>query len=138
MSKKQVISLGVVSLLTAGVFLLPGVADAYRGDPSLEGPDCTAERHESMTAAFANNDYSAWQELMNGKGRVAEVVNEGNFAELAKAHQLAAEGKVEEAKQIRVELGLGLGDGAGEGQGTGAGEGQGTGEGQGQMKRYNR
>ena len=48
--KKQVIS-GVVSLLTAGIFLLPGAADAYRGDPSLEGPNCTAERHEAMTAA---------------------------------------------------------------------------------------
>jgi len=130
MSKKQVISLGVVSLLTAGIFLLPGAADAYRGDPILEGPNCTAERHEAMTAAFANNDYSAWQEQMNGKGRVAEVVNEGNFARFAEAHQLAEEGKVEEAEQIRAELGLGLGNGAGEGQGTG--------EGQGQMKRYNR
>lgn len=130
MSKKQVISLGVVSLLTAGIFLLPGAADAYRGDPSLEGPNCTAERHEAMTAAFANNDYSAWQEQMNGKGRVAEVVNEGNFARFAEAHQLAEEGKVEEAERIRAELGLGLGNGAGEGQGTG--------EGQGQMKRYNR
>lgn len=138
MSKKQVISLGVVSLLTAGVFLLPSVADAYRGEPGVEGPDCTAERHEAMTAAFANNDYSAWQELMNGKGRVAEVVNEGNFARFAEAHQFAEEGKVEEAKQIRAELGLGLGDGAGAGQGQGAGEGQGTGEGQGQMKRSNR
>ncbi len=68
MSKKQVISLGVVSLFTAGVFLLPGAADAYRGDPSIEGPNCTAERHEAMTAAFANNDYSAWQAQMNGKG----------------------------------------------------------------------
>lgn len=128
MSKKQVISLGVVSLLTAGVFLLPNIVDAYRGDPSIVGPNHTDERHEAMTAAFANNDYSAWQELMNGKGRVAEVVNEENFAQFAKAHQLAQEGKVEEAKQIRTELGLGLGNGAGEGQG----------QGQGQMKRYNR
>lgn len=128
MLKKQAISLGVVSLLTAGVFLLPNLVDAYRGDPSVEGPDCTAERHEAMTAAFANNDYSAWQELMTGKGRVAEVVNEGNFARFAQAHQLAEECKVEEAKQIRTELGLGLGNGAG----------QGTGEGQGQMNRRNR
>ena len=30
---------------------------------------------------------------MNGKGRVAEVVNEGNFARFAEAHQLAEEGK---------------------------------------------
>ena len=129
MLKKQVISLAVVSLVVGGVFLLPKVADAYRGDPSVEGPDCTAERHEAMTAAFANNDYSAWQALMNGKGRVAEVVNEDNFAEFAKAHQLAEQGNIEEAKQIRAELGLGLGNGAGKDQGQGQGQG---------MNRHNR
>jgi hypothetical protein len=130
MLKKQIISLGVLSLLTTGVFLFPKVADAYRGDPSIEGPNCTAERHEAMTTAFANLDYSAWQELMSGRGRVAEVVNEENFARFAEAYQLTQEGKVEEAKQIRAELGLGLGNGAGVGQGAS--------EGQGQMKRYNR
>jgi hypothetical protein len=128
MLKKQVISLGIVSLLTAGVFLLPNVVNAYRGDPSIEGPNHTDERHEAMTNAFANNDYSAWQELMNGKGRVAEVVNEGNFARFVEAHQLAQEGKIEEAKQIRAELGLGLGNGAGKDQDRG----------QGQMNRRNR
>ena len=134
MLKKQVISLGVVSLLTAGVFLLPTVVDAYRGDLSVQGPDCSPERHEAMTAAFANKDFSAWQELMNGKGRVTEVVNEANFERFAQAHQFAEEGKVEEARQIREEMGLGLGNGAG----NGTGEGQGAGEGQGQMKRSNR
>ena len=134
MLKKQVISLGVVSLLTAGAFLLPTVVDAYRGDLSVQGPDCSPERHEAMTAAFANKDFSAWQELMNGKGRVTDVVNEGNFERFAQAHQFAEEGKVEEAKQIREEMGLGLGNGAG----NGTGEGQGAGEGQGQMKRSNR
>lgn len=104
MSKKQIISLGALGLLTAGVFLLPSVVDAYRGDPSIEGPDCTAQRHEAMTAAFA------------------------------KAHQLAQEGKVEEAKQIRAELGLGLGNGAGKDRS----QGQGQGRGQGQMNRRNR
>ncbi len=128
MLKKQVISLGIVSLLIAGVFLLPNVVNAYRGNPSIEGPNHTDERHEAMTAAFANNDYSAWQELMRGKGRVAEVVNEGNFARFAEAHQLAQEGKIEEAKQIRAELGLGLGNGADKAQG----------QGQGQMNRRNR
>jgi len=104
MSKKQIISLGALGLLTAGVFLLPSVVDAYRGDPSIEGPDCTAQRHEVITAAFA------------------------------KAHQLAQEGKVEEAKQIRAELGLGLGNGAGKDRS----QGQGQGRGQGQMNRRNR
>ena len=52
-----------------------------------------------------------------------EVVNEGNFTRFADAHKLAKEGRVDEAKQVRTELGLGLGDGSGNGQGQGSGQG---------------
>ena len=77
-----------------------------------------------MTQAFENNDYNAWKEQMQGKGRVTQVVNEGNFTRFAEAHELALEGKTDEADQIRQELGLGLGNGSGQGQEKGSGTGR--------------
>ena len=98
---------------------------AYRGDPSVKSPDYTAERHEAMETAFEINNYEAWQELMDGKGRVTQVINADNFAQFAEAHKLAEEGKLDEAKEIRAELGLGLKDGSGKGQGQkGGGQGK--------------
>ena len=110
--------------LLGGTFALAIVATAiaspslaYRGDPSVEGPDCSPERHEVMEKAFQDNDYKAWKELMNGKGRVTQVVNADNFARFAEAHQLAEEGDLEEARTIRNDLGLGLKNGNGRDQG---------------------
>ena len=122
--KKTIITLGATALVLGGLFMIPNIASAYRGDPSIEGPDCTEERHQEMEQAFENNDYNAWKNLMQGKGKVIQVVNEGNFARFAEAHKLAEEGKMDEAKQIRTELGLGLGNGSGNGTGQGSGQGQ--------------
>ena len=113
-----------VSALVLGAGVLLATASgvlAYRGDPNVQGPNYSPERHEAMTKAFENNDYNAWKELMQGKGRVTQAVNEGNFARFAEAHKLALEGKTEEAKSIRTELGLGLRNGSGQGQGMGYG-----------------
>ena len=118
--------LTIVSLaLGAGVlFTTVSGTLAYRGDPNTQGSNCTAERHEAMTEAFENKDYNAWSQLMQGKGRVTQVVNEDNFARFAEMHQLRLEGKTDEANQIRTELGLGLGNGSGNGQGQGKGYGR--------------
>ena len=121
---KTTLTLGATALVLGGLIILPGVADAYRGDPGVEGPDCTEERHQEMEQAFETNDYEAWTNLMQGKGKVTQVVNEDNFARFAEAHRLAEEGKMDEAKQIREELGLGLGDGARNGSGQKDGRGQ--------------
>jgi len=105
-------------------------AFAYSGDPSVKGSDYSSERHESMTKAFATNDYESWKELMSDRGRVTQIVNADNFARFAEAHNLAKEGKLEESKAIRAELGLGLRDGSGKGQGFGNnGNGKGFGRG---------
>ena len=106
-------------VLMGGVLVTPGLVRAYQGEPGVQGPNCTPERHEAMTQAFDNEDYNAWKELMQGKGRAIEVINEGNFAQFAEAHQLALEGKTEEANQIREELGLGLGGRHGQGKRNG-------------------
>ena len=121
-------ALAIVAVTVATVSSSP--AFAYRGDPSIQAPNYSAERHESMEKAFETNDYEAWKELMNGKGRVIQVVNADNFTRFAEAHELAEEGKLEEAKAIRAELGLGLRDGSGQGKGQrGGSQGKGFGRG---------
>ena len=128
MNKKSIV-LGATALVLGGFIMMgSSVAEAYQGDPSVQGPNCTAERHEAMEQAFENNDYNAWKELMSGKGRVTQVVTEENFARFAEAHELAEEGNLDGAKQIRQELGLGLGNRNGDGSGQGN-KGQGTGRG---------
>jgi len=115
MNKKTML-LGAMVLVLGGLVVFPGLAKAYRGDPNTQGPNCTAERHEMMNEAFESNDYNAWKEQMQGKGRVTQVVNEDNFARFAEAHRLALEGKTDEANQVRQELGLGFRNGSGRGQ----------------------
>jgi hypothetical protein len=119
MTKKSMI-LGATALILAGLVTSPKLVGAYQGDPNLQGPNCTPERHEAMERAFDNKDYDSWKNLMSGKGRVSQVITEENFARFAEAHQLVKEGKSEEAKQIRQELGLGLGgrNGLNDGQGN--------------------
>ncbi len=114
---KKLILFGATVLMLGGLVISPNLAEAYQGDPAVQGPNCTPERHEAMEQAFDNNDYNAWKELMSGKGKVSRVITEDNFARFAEAHQLAQEGKLEEAKQIRQELGLGLGSRNGSGRG---------------------
>lgn len=126
--KNTVLTLSATALVLGGLVTFPSAVSAYRGDPGVEGPNCTEERHQDMEQAFENNDYNAWADLMQGKGRVTQVVNEGNFARFAEAHNLAEEGKLDEAKQIRTELGLGLGNGSGNGAGQGNGRGYGRGK----------
>jgi len=86
-------------------------ASAYQGDPTIQGPNHSPEREIEMTQAFETNNYAAWKDLMNGKGRVVQVINADNFSQFAEAHKLAQEGKIEEAKAIRTKLGLGLRNG---------------------------
>ena len=107
-------------------FLLPRIdgflcleIEAYRGDPLVKGPNYTEERHEAMEKAFANKDYAAWKNLMQNRGRVTQIVTQDNFAQFAKAHELALQGKIQEAAQIRRDLGLGLQNGSGRGMGMG-------------------
>jgi hypothetical protein len=72
-----------------------------------------------MTQAFETQDYAAWKALMQGKGKVTQVITEANFPQFAEAHALTLEGKVDEAKQIRTALGLGLDGGQQKGNGVG-------------------
>jgi hypothetical protein len=121
MNKKSILLTGAAILVLAGLILAPKIS-AYQGEPGVQGPNCTPERHEAMEKAFENRDYNAWKDLMQGKGKVTQVINDDNFARFAEARQLAQEGKADEAKEIRAELGLGLKNGSGKGQGQGYGK----------------
>ncbi len=123
---KTILALSAITLGAGALFATTSSALAYRGDPNVQGPNYTAERHEAMTKAFENRDYNAWKELMSGRGRATQVVDEGNFARFAEMHKLMLEGKTDEANKIRTELGLGLRDGSGYGQGQKSGYGRNT------------
>ena len=110
-SKKFFSGLSAIAIVTVTIATTAS-AFAYRGDPSIQSSNYSPERHESMTKAFETNDYEAWKELMNSRGRATQVINADNFARLAEAHKLAKEGQLEESKAIRAELGLGLRDGS--------------------------
>lgn len=114
-----------LTVLTVLVIGLTRSSLAYQGDYSKKGPNYSQERHQAMEKAFANNDYEAWKKLMEGRGRVVQVITKENFAEFAKAHKLGLEGKKAEADAIREKLGLRTSKsgprGAGNGQGIGKG-----------------
>ena len=120
MNKTQLF-LGLTALAIGGAIMAPQAAFAYRGDPNVQGPNYTAERHDAITKAFENKDYNAWKSLMSGRGRVTQMINADNFNRFAEAHQLTLQGKTVEANAIRAELGLGLQNGSGMGQGMGYG-----------------
>jgi hypothetical protein len=111
--KKTALVLGALVLGLGSIGLLAGTTSAYQGDPNIKGPNYSIERHEAMTNAFNNKDYTAWKNLMQGKGRVTQVINEDNFGKFAEVHQLALQGKTDEAQKLRQELGLGLRNGTG-------------------------
>lgn len=115
--KKRII-FGASALLIGASLLFPVAAAAYQGNPAVKGPNYTAERHEAMEKAFETKDFAAWKNLMNGRGRVSQVVNEGNFAKFAESHELTEQGKTAEAAKIRQELGLGMQNGSGSGNGA--------------------
>lgn len=115
------------TLITTGIVIGPKAVDAYRGDPNVQGPNYTEEHHEAMTNAFTSGDYQAWKNLMQGRGRVTQMVNEQNFARFVQAHNASLAGDMQTAAAIRAELGLGLHDGSGYRGGQGQGQGRGNG-----------
>ena len=117
--KKSLIVLSVSAVVLGSLLVYPTGASAYRGDPTVLGPNCTQERHDAVENAIETNNYDAWKNLMQGRGRVTQIITKDNFAQFAKAYKLAEEGNYAEAAKIRQELGLGTGYGMGSGMGMG-------------------
>jgi len=100
------LAIGLTALVLGGVFIIPKTSFAYRGDSLVKGPNYSVQRHEAMIKAFEKSDYNAWKKLMEGKGRITQVISKDNFFKFAQAHRLMLEGKKDEAAKIRAELGL--------------------------------
>lgn len=103
----KLILAGALGMAAIGGGILTAGVSAYRGDFSKVGPNYSAERHEDMMKAFENNDYNAWKNLHQGKGRASEVITEENFSKFSEMRKLMLEGKTDEANKIREQLGLG-------------------------------
>lgn len=125
-TKKILLSASVLALVGGVGFGAASPVFAYQGNIAKTGPNYTVERHEAMEKAFESNDYNAWKNLMQGRGKVTQVITQENFAKFAEAHKLAEQGRYVEANTIRQELGLGMC----QGQKAGMGFGQGMGRGQ--------
>lgn len=123
--KNKLIVLGTLAVALLGVIAFTTKeTDAYRGDYTQVGPNHTEEREAEMEKIMESKDYDAWVELMTQDGRtpgVVDKISEEQFSAFVQAHQLADEGKTEEANVIRQELGLGQGERKGNGQGNGSG-----------------
>ena len=63
------------------------------------------ENHQAMMEALDKADYDTWKQLIVDSP-MAEKITEENFAKFADAHNLMKQGKFEEARQIREDLGL--------------------------------
>ena len=109
---KKIIAISLLMLGVAGLGL--SSAYAYQGDPNVQGPNYTSERHEAMSEAFANKNFDAWKEARGDmrNGHMTEVINdEEKFAKFVQMREMRLAGDTEGVNAIRAELELGLGHG---------------------------
>ncbi len=136
----------VLFLTVSAVSASAGKADKIKN--KIFGPHSAPERHADMAAmqeALQNKDFEAWKKLMDGKGKISEVIDtQEKFNKFVEAHELMLEKKFDEAKAIQEELGLsgmqgqfGMGMGLGRGMGNRFGpQGEFKGNNKEQMKQF--
>lgn len=117
MKKLSMITTGVASV--GALIFTASMVNAYQGDPSVQGPNYSQDRHEAMQVAFQTSDYQAWSDLMQNSGRITQVITEENFEEYASAHLVALDGDTSALSAFRSSLGLGQGNRSGNQDGTG-------------------
>lgn len=118
-------SFALMAAIGAGTIGMGLIADAHPDNLKINGGGWNLSeeqkteiqaRHEQMEQAFQNNDYEAWKNIIESKPKINDTITEENFSQFAEMHQLMEDGKFEEAKAIRDELGLtGFGGGIGRG-----------------------
>lgn len=116
------IALGAFAFAAIGLIGAAGIASAYQGGHSVQGPNFDADIHAQKLVAFEERDYTVWKDLMEqqgNNGRVLEVVNSENFNTFVEAHNAALSGDMEKAAELRAELGLNNGMGPKDGTGYG-------------------
>jgi len=107
MNKKKIL-LSISALAVIGVMSFTAInyAAAQNKPVAKPGQNYTVEQRDALNQAIENNDYNAWKDLTQGKGKVSQIINETNFAKFAEAHKL-----ITTAKTIKQELGLKTGHG---------------------------
>jgi hypothetical protein len=100
-----------ISFVTLGIIGLLGISlvMAYQGDPNVQGPNYSEDRHAAMQEAFETGNYDGWVALMTQDGRhprIVDIITSENFEEFAEAHQSKDK---EELKELKAELGIGQG-----------------------------
>lgn len=118
----------LITLVALGLILSAGIAGsaAYSGNGGFNKADLTPEqraemqaRHEEVKGAIDNNDYQAWQaliqekqSLMAGQGfelkhNILDIIDsQEDFDLFVQAHQAMAAGDHQTAQAIRQELGF--------------------------------
>ncbi len=66
----------------------------------------THASHQAIHEAVLANDYDAFKEAIVGTPLADIITTEADFADFKKAHDLKAEGKISEAKEIFADLGM--------------------------------
>lgn len=113
------------TFLALGVFVAISStqAFAYKGDPSVKGPNYSSERHEKMlkimdTSVDANTlklNYAEWKKLMANKPVLKKINTIEEFKMFLEMRKLKLQGKDTEAAKLREKLGLSQGIGQGRG-----------------------
>jgi len=57
----KTVVLGISALVLGGAIMAPSIVGAYQGNPSVQGPNYSVERHEAMIESSAKKDYNAWK-----------------------------------------------------------------------------
>lgn len=94
MRKKLLVGLIAVALLLAGGVVYVSAEEGFL----KKGPD------NAITEAIAAGDYDSWKNLMIE--RFSAGLTEEHFNKMVEIHQLMEEGKYDEAKALRQELGM--------------------------------
>lgn len=107
--KKTVLTTTLLTL--AFSFITANKALAYRGNPAVQGPNCSSDQYQAIQKAINNKDYNTWKKLMGDRGVARIIDNQKEFEKFLQMRKLTLEKKYDEAAKIRAELGLGIGGG---------------------------
>ena len=122
MNKKLMIAFALGAIVLLGT----GFVFAYQGNPEVNGPNYSSDRHEAMQEIMDNVDYDAWVLLMTEDDQVPGVlkkITEENFAVFAEANKALNDGDYELATELRESLGIWAGQNKGSGTGCAKAEG---------------
>jgi len=105
-SKKIILGSAVGVLIVPALMLSASYASADDKQTWKQQWQEKMEFRSEIKKAVESGDYNAWKELTQDR-KIAEVIeNEDDFGQLQQMHELRQDGQIDEANQIREQLGL--------------------------------